>query len=409
MIADDNNQQDEDTLITIPEAEETKILPLAAVYGGNAAGKTSFAQALYALQTMICEGKVKNYTPFRLDEDSRNQPSLFEIDFYVSNQLWRFSLGIFGNKVTTESLVCLSNDLTVYTRTDKGEVEFNADFFPGKSAQDINIANTIAGTTPQEHILLTAICLYQGVMADFARSAKQVFLWFYRVLKIRSFGYVTGINPDILEQQSVFEHLLREAGTGIEALSFQTLSPEQSETHTELALALVANSFQEGETRSIGDTIVKKENGELVARRCLTQHTLPSGKIETFRLSEESDGTGCFINLLPILSNPQKEPHVYIIDELDRSLHTQLSRRLIERHLDMVRSGIPQQLIFTSHDVLLMDARLIRKDELWLVDRCNDGASELTAFIEYNEAQKETDIRSSYLKGRMGGIPNIYL
>lgn len=56
-----------------------------------------------------------------------------------------------------------------------------------------------------------------------------------------------------------------------------------------------------------------------------------------------------------------------------------------------------------------MDEELVRKDEIWLVDRCRDGSSELTAFIEYDGAQKETNIRRTYLQGRIGGIPDIYL
>ena len=82
---------------------------------------------------------------------------------------------------------------------------------------------------------------------------------------------------------------------------------------------------------------------------------------------------------------------------------------MIERHLEMVRAGVPQQLIFTTHDVLLMDDELMRKDEIWLVDRYTDGTSELKAFVEYKEAESETNIRRSYMQGRMGGVPDINL
>jgi AAA15 family ATPase/GTPase len=65
--------------------------------------------------------------------------------------------------------------------------------------------------------------------------------------------------------------------------------------------------------------------------------------------------------------------------------------------------------MLTTHDVLLMDQQLLRRDEMWVVERDATGASSLTSFSEYKDIRYDKDIRKSYLQGRMGGIPRILL
>ena len=61
-----------------------------------------------------------------------------------------------------------------------------------------------------------------------------------------------------------------------------------------------------------------------------------------------------------------------------------------------------------THDVLLMDQQLLRRDEMWVAERDASGASNLIAFSEYNDIRYDKDIRKSYLQGRLGGIPRIF-
>ena len=63
-------------------------------------------------------------------------------------------------------------------------------------------------------------------------------------------------------------------------------------------------------------------------------------------------------------------------------------------------------MIFTTHDVSLMDQEIFRRDELWVAERGSDGSSRLYSFSDY-ELRKDKDIRKSYLEGRLGGLPNI--
>jgi len=66
-------------------------------------------------------------------------------------------------------------------------------------------------------------------------------------------------------------------------------------------------------------------------------------------------------------------------------------------------------LLITTHDVLLMDQGLFRRDEMWVAERNRKGSSELLSFSDYKDVRYDKDIRKSYLQGRLGGVPRILL
>ena len=152
-----------------------------------------------------------------------------------------------------------------------------------------------------------------------------------------------------------------------------------------------------------------RENGDLVASKCVTVHRLTDGTETHFEVAQESDGSQRFIDRRPAfidLSSGHSE-RVYVVDEMDRSLHTLLTRRLLEHYLAACTPKIRAQLLFTTHDVLLMDQRWLRRDEMWVTERDTSGASSLLSFSEYRDVRYDKDIRKSYLQGRLGGIPRI--
>ncbi|MEZ0298104.1 MAG: ATP/GTP-binding protein, partial [Candidatus Methylacidiphilales bacterium] len=96
----------------------------------------------------------------------------------------------------------------------------------------------------------------------------------------------------------------------------------------------------------------------------------------------------------------------YFIDELDRSLHTQLTRGLLESYLETCTSESRSQLIFTTHDLLLMDQMLLRRDEIWFLDKNLDGATTLSPLSDY-KIRLDKDVRKAYLQGRLSGLPTV--
>ena len=67
------------------------------------------------------------------------------------------------------------------------------------------------------------------------------------------------------------------------------------------------------------------------------------------------------------------------------------------------------QLLLTTHDLLFMDQKLLRRDEMWLASRYSGGVSHLKSLGDFKDTRYDKDVRKSYLEGRMGGIPKILL
>jgi AAA15 family ATPase/GTPase len=122
----------------------------------------------------------------------------------------------------------------------------------------------------------------------------------------------------------------------------------------------------------------------------------------SFSLSEESDGTIRILDLIEILLNKNREI-IYFIDEIDRCLHPQLTYKYIQTYLKLAEKR-NIQLIVTTHESRLLDFDLLRRDEVWFVDKNNEGESKMYSLEEYN-SRFDQKIDKAYLEGRYGGVP----
>ena len=157
--------------------------------------------------------------------------------------------------------------------------------------------------------------------------------------------------------------------------------------------------------------VFTRKNGELTAKKLVTYHPRADGTQAKFEIRQESDGSQRVIDLLPTFLElaAAGSKKVFVIDEVDRSLHTLLTRQLLQAYLASCSAETRTQLLLTTHDVLLMDQQLLRRDEMWVAERKHTGESTLSSFAEYKDVRYDKDIRKSYLQGRLGGIPRIIL
>ncbi|HSN24594.1 MAG TPA: AAA family ATPase, partial [Methylomicrobium sp.] len=214
--------------------------------------------------------------------------------------------------------------------------------------------------------------------------------------------------------------LLQQLDTGIihlegEKIPFETI-PVSQVTKLDLQKNLkegknVTIQVPSNPRGSLTTFFITLKEDKLIAKKLMTSHLKTDGTKAMFEIKQESDGSQRLIDLLPffLLLSGQNSHQVCVIDEIDRSLHTLLTRRLLEGYLDSCSAKTRSQLLLTMHDVLLMDNKLLRHDEMWVAERDASGASTLYSFSEYKDAAKDKDIRKSYLQGRLGGIPRLLL
>ena len=96
---------------------------------------------------------------------------------------------------------------------------------------------------------------------------------------------------------------------------------------------------------------------------------------------------------------------IYFIDEIDRSLHTKLSQFLLNEFINHCEDTY-NQIIFTAHDVNLINTNDFRQEEIWFIEKNNLGESRLRPLSDFN-LQAGQDALKAYLSGRFGAIPTI--
>jgi hypothetical protein len=126
-----------------------------------------------------------------------------------------------------------------------------------------------------------------------------------------------------------------------------------------------------------------------------------------FELSEESTGTRTWYSLIGPTLSALKDGQVILIDEIDASLHPRLSARLLELFQDPETNPHGAQLIFTTHDTSLLN--FLNRDEVWLTEKNDGGATTLTALAEYggDKVRRSLNLERAYLQGRFGAVPEL--
>ena len=95
---------------------------------------------------------------------------------------------------------------------------------------------------------------------------------------------------------------------------------------------------------------------------------------------------------------------VFVIDEMERSLHPALMRKLMDLFFKYA-NDISTQLIFTTHESTLMDQDILRRDEIWLMEKTKAGVSSFKRLDEKFNLRFDKELEKDYLKGLFGATP----
>jgi hypothetical protein len=153
-----------------------------------------------------------------------------------------------------------------------------------------------------------------------------------------------------------------------------------------------------------GDTYyVQKHSNEFKVKKLKASHKLRDcNDYVQFDFHEESDGTNRIIDLIPLLYMLE-QGHTVIIDEIDRSLHSLISIKIFDLFFKNTLN-IPSQIIATTHDLMLLNLNIIRRDEIWFIKKDQKRQSILYS-LEQFKTRFDTKLLKAYLDGRFGAIP----
>lgn len=392
------------TLASIPKFR-LKLLPLAAIYGANASGKSNLIKALGFLKTLVTTQRVKGKIPLRhfYYSEDKNTISNFEISFLVNELIYEFKIACNEDGLLYEELIERNSrsEKTLYLR-DKDKVQINP---------KINSHDAIQCVADRS---LNRPCPLLTTLSSMKfKPFEGVFRWFSEELKvIHQDSFLIPYGLDIGENDSrntLLSEVLRGTDTGISELvstpvsesSLRLLPSERNEL-----LSTVCHGSQLIKEAGGGRLLAYFKDGDLAFRRLNAAHEI-SGKEYLIPLEEESTGTKKIIDLAPAIIDLllSKKNCVYVIDGIDHGLHMEINYWLVRRFLENVNSNTRKQLIFTSQDTNLLRRAGLRRDEIWFVERRRNSPSQLVNAVEFKGLRIDSSLQKLYEEGRLGALP----
>jgi hypothetical protein len=369
----------------LAEATDWGAVPVAGIFGPNAAGKSNIIDALSYMQGMV-RGSLKESEPgegierfpFALDPEMTTQPSAFVVDLLIAGIRYTYGFAVDDSQVIEEWLHS-------YPNRRKRQI-FQREYDEYSYGENTPAAMQQVAAITDSNVLLLSVA---------ARSKQElvqpVYSWFSR-LHIRRSGHIVPIStrygpmhPLLLNDgfRDRLAALLQAADTGIEGLEIAKQNDEEIVARVPKPDPLSELVFKHRGAK--GDAILK--------------------------LSDQSLGTRVLYDLAVPAMQTLDFGSVIAVDELDSSLHPYLSAKIIKLFGEPAANPEGAQLIFTSHDVSLLGRvqgeEVLHRDHIWFVEKNESGATELFPLSDF-KPRKEENRERRYLTGRYGAVPIVH-
>ncbi len=379
--------------IATPDKEKKiSVVRTAAIYGANASGKSNLLRGMLTAINLIVSSQkfdrnsgIPFYDPYLLDEASSKSPTEFEFDFIVNGIHFRYAFAYTAMEITFEKLAFYpaNKEAVLFTRTEKQNIDqmMLGGMLKGKRRKIAFLPN---------QLYLSVAANTEGgpdVLADIWNAMNNS-------ISINMDGVIQPWRGNLLlgsvDGQKKLLNFLKAVGTGIEALDVEKNDGR-----------LVAEMYQSM------PPFERMQAMDVNKYKIRCGHRNARGEMTFLELSRESTGSARFLWIAGHIYYALKQGEVLVIDELSTSLHPQLVEFLVELFNDPEINTNNAQLIFTTHDVTLMNPSYMRRDQLLFVDKNDEGVSELYALDEFSEVRKNTPFAKWYMQRRFNATPKL--
>lgn len=372
------------------QSRKSRILPVTAIYGANASGKSNVLNALAFMREAVLYSQRAwepdigvPRTPFAWREKSR-EPSMFEVTLMNEQVKYTYGFVVDDKCVLEEWLFAWpKNRRQVWFEREAGEFKFGEHLKgPNEAVKEITRSNALflSSAAQQGHEQLTPL-----------------FSWFRRIVthhrrinRVRFGGSGRFI-------ESVFSNQRQ----------LRLFSDEEYDDLTDRIrqLLVAADVGIVGVKRISG---VYEEGGRRIPdSKMMLQHQ--SGDEDSWlSLEDESEGTKTLFDLAPLIFRTLESGGVILIDELESSLHPLLGLAIVNLFNSEKSNPNNAQLLFTTHDTNLLgtilDEPSLRRDQIWFTEKDERGATRIYPLTDFKPRRAE-NLERGYLQGRYGAIP----
>ncbi|MCI5744835.1 MAG: ATP-binding protein [Erysipelotrichaceae bacterium] len=390
------------------KVNKLSVLKNCALYGPNAAGKSNMINALSFAKGIVLYANITSDFSFKGLE---NEPSTFS--FVISNKnncIYEYSFSIRKQRNLFHGYEVLYEYLGIINEKSERIFEYKDESFKlCEKLKKSNSFNTyIDGyKNISNQLFLSFLSMDDKIIDEEIKNhILNVFNFFKNDLIIisneKNFNMINTNNIGMISS------FLKKYDTGIDRLEFVPCL--QEEVGKFAPFELINSYIIEAQRHNM-------KRFSLFNNKELFQFELQKDKIDikkmiskhnniekSFNFEDESEGTKRMMFLISVLFANESDEKVYVIDEIERSMHPLLCTKLIDE-FQRINSELRNQLLFTTHYVGLMDDCL-RRDELYFCEKDNEGTSKLISLQEY-KSRTDTIISKKYLEGRFGGVPNL--
>ena len=406
-----------------------KVLKTGLIYGANAGGKSNFIKAIDFSRDIILEGLEQvdlNKKYFRIDTSNYKVPWVFEYRLMTqSGKEYSYGIAIsYAEKeIISEWLIRIEkngSETFVFNRdiNEDGENITESEIKYENREEAIrwqvyledfgkNISDSLKKKT-----ILSDIAERSGKQVGIFKEILDVYNWFQSIIILFPTSQYSGLNQ-MIEKENVrqfFSKMMQYFDTGIMSVEskqgpmdfdkiFEGIPAEYAE---KLKIKISNDITNESVLCKVNNQIYslkKDDDGNIITTKMMQNHG--NGQ-DLFEYADESDGTKRLFDLIPLFYEHNGN-RVIFIDEIDRSLHTNLTRRFLELFYKLTERD-NSQLIATTHDSNLLDLDLIRQDEIWFVERVKDQSSRMYSLNRYKE-RYDKRVDKEYLLGRYEAVP----
>lgn len=356
------------------------ILPVIAIHGANASGKSSALEALdfmfelikYSNKTDIKNNLPTN--PFLFSQKSADENSEYEISICLGDYEYRYGFSLNKQQIDEEWLYVKkfaintkASQKTIFERSNN-KVTFGKNYAKYEKTWNLFGKDIIINTNKLLVLSNLAIKEETGILRDiYDYICKFDF-------KLASEFQKASI--DILTQDdSIFQ-------------KFQNIINEFDPCLLGIKIAPVET--EEGKKYIISGIHKNIDNSKLPI-------SIP--------IHKESDGTIRLFGIIPRILKNLENGGLLCIDEIDIKLHPLLFKKIVSMYMDKTINKNNAQLIYTSHSTFLFNSNTLRRDQLYLVEKDNTGKSKLYSLSEFRDLRADADYEKKYLTGQFGAIP----
>lgn len=380
--------------VSIPN--DFRLLHSAVIYGSNAAGKSNLLRAIQSMKRIVITSALQQrgdslpVEPFKLNYESQDKPSEFEIIFIANNVRYQYGFSATKSKIYHEWLIAYPKG--------RSQKWFERIWEEHKQEYRWEMGSSLQGEKQlwQKATRDNALYLSTAVQLN-STQLQPIFDWFkFKLRTLNSTTLISDFTVELCENEQKNQVLdfLKTADLSIDDINIEKEKFDPDNLPSDMPVYLkefITKSREDRELLNI-KTLHKGNNGELIS----------------FDLRDESEGTKKVFSIAGPWINSLKNGNVLFVDELNNSLHLKLVKFLVQLFNNKKINPNNAQLVFTTHETSLLNQHeTFRRDQVWFCEKNKNQSTKLYPLTDFSPRKGRENLEMAYLSGRYGALPYV--